>query len=365
MIMIGNYGVRNYQATDIIRRFGFHEYRLHRRVTCILMAIASIGYVLICGYNGEKAQIVLLCCFLKLTESVENLYHGEYQRANRLDVAGKTATIRLSLSILAFIITLLCTRNMMLSFVMMDIASVLMLILLLLYTYPRIHIAKAKRPTDWKEIFLVCLPLFLCSFFYIYICNASKYALDRYATEAIQGYYGMIFMPAFSINLISNCIYGPFLVRLAGYWKDNEIEPLKRFVWFMILAVLLISIVVTGLGYLLGIQVLSIFYGTDLSSYRVPLAILLMGGGMTALVEFSNNLLTVIREQKILMYIYGIFALAAFLFTGIIVKGHGMIGAAISYSVILMLQAVIMFLYLMKKIKKGNQSRVMPEGKIS
>ena len=362
MIMIGNYGVRNYQATDVALHFGFQEYRKHRRITCILMMAVSIGYILISGYEKEKALTVLLCCVLKLTESIENLYHGEYQRANRLDVAGKTATIRLGLCILTFVTVLLLTHDMVLSFAFMDLTSAIVLILLLIYTYPKVHISKAKKPTDWKQIFLVCLPLFLCSFFYIYICNASKYALDRFADEATQGYYGMIFMPVFSINLISNCIYGPFLVRLAGYWKNNEIKPLSRFVKLQIIAVLLISAVVTALAYLLGTQVLSIVYGRDLTRYKWPLAILLLGGGVTALVDFTNNILTVIRKQKILVYIYSAFAAVAFLCTELIVKNNGITGAAVSYTLVLALQAGTMIAAVMITLKKGNQSRELTEG---
>ncbi len=364
MIMIGNYGVRNYQATDVTTRFGFREYQLHRRVTCILMMAASVGYILISGYEKEKALAVLLCCILKLTESVENLYHGEYQRANRLDVAGKAATIRVCFCMLTFVISLLVTGDMVFSLLLMDIVSVVVLVLLLVYTYPRIHISKAKEPADWKQIFLICLPLFLCSFFYIYICNASKYALDRFADEATQGYYGMIFMPAFSINLISNCIYGPFLVRLAGYWKDNDIKPLNRFVKLQIVAVLLISVVVTALAYLLGTQVLSMIYGCDLTQYKLPLAVLMMGGGVTALVDFTSNILTVIRRQKIQMYISGAFAAAAFLCTELIVKHNGITGAAVSYTLVLAGEAGAMITAVMILLKKGNQSRELPEGDI-
>lgn len=364
MIMIGNYGVRNYQATDINQRFGFREYRIHRRATCGLMIIASIIYILLHGYEREKAIVVFLCCLLKLIESVENVYHGEYQRANRLDVASKIGMIRLGFSMAVFVIILMITRDMTVSFIAMVLTSAILLGLLLLYTYPRIPVQRAKEQTDWKKIFLICLPLFLCSFFYIYICNASKYALDRFADETTQGYYGMVFMPVFAINLISNCIYGPFLVRLAGYWKNNEMKPLRKFVRFQIAAVLLICIVATGAGYLLGTQVLSIVYGRDLNPFCTHLAILLAGSGMTALVDFINNILTVIRKQKVLVYIYSVFAAIAFLCTQIIVKQYGMMGAAAAYTLVMTLQALVMIAFALVFLHRGNPNTTMPEGNV-
>ena len=352
MIMIGNYGVRNYQATDVHLRFGFREYLIHRVAACVLMAVASVGYVLIRGYEPDKATAVLLCCLLKLTESVENVYHGEYQRVNRLDVASKIGTIRFILCMIVFALVLLVTHDMLASLVAINIAAAVVLAVSLAYTCPRIAVTRSPEAEDWKRIFIVCLPLFLASFFNIYICNASKYALDIYSTEAIQGYYGMLFMPVFVINLISNCIYGPFLVRLAGYWNEGTMKPLQRFVRNQILAILGICAAVTLFGWFPGIQLLSWFFGRDLTEFRLPFAILLIGGGMTALVDFMNNIMTVIRKQKVLVWIYGVCAVAALILTNILVKEGGISGAAWAYTVILLIQAIIMTAYVVIILRK-------------
>lgn len=356
MIMIGNYGVRNYHATDVTTLYGFREYRLHRWATCALMALGSVLYVLIRRYDAEKASVVLLCCLLKLIESVENVYHSEYQRAGRLDVAGKLGTIRFALGQAAFIGVLLTTKSMVASFIAMDAVSLLSLILLLVYTYPQINIARTGRSNDWKMLFVQCFPLFLASFSNICIGNASKYALDVYATEAIQGYYGMLFMPVFVINLISGCIYSPFLVRLAGYWANGSVDRLKRFVWAQFALIGLLCIGVTLFGHFLGIKLMSLVFGTDLSPYRGLLTILLIGGGMSAYVEFTNNIIAVIRKQKALIWIYASVALLALVVTVIFVKNKGITGAAISYTVVLGIHAAVMIGYTLLMLKRGNDN---------
>lgn len=354
MIMIGNYGVGNYQATDVNLRFGFREYRKHRWATCSLMVLASVGYVWFRGYAGTKAQVVLLCCFLKLIESVENVYRSEYQRANRLDVANKVSMIRIALCILMFVVVLLISGSPALAFLCMDLIALVSLAGLLAYTYPRIPIIKPKSPENWKRIFMTCLPLFLSTFFYMYLCNASKYALDIYTSEEIQGYFGMIFAPVSAIYLISNCIYGPFLVRLAEYWSRNQMKPLKKFVMMQTVGIMLIGALVSTGGYLLGTQVLSLVFGVDLVPYRLPLTILLAGSGMTALVDFTSNILTVIRKQKIQMYIYAVFAFIAFLLTGFLVRRFGITGGAIAYAVVMTGQAITLLLFVVALLKKGN-----------
>ena len=346
-IMIGNYGVRNYQATDVKVRFGFKEYLYHRIATCILMTIYCVGYVLIRGYATYKAEVVLLCCLLKVIESVENVYHSEYQRGSRLEVAGKIGTVRFICCMIAFLVTLFLTGSLVSSFLVMDIVALVMLVIPLWYTYPMINIAKNDDADAWWRVFVKCFPLFLSSFFNIYICNASKYAIDKYSTEVIQGYYGMLFMPVFVINLISNCIYGPHLVQLAKYWTANDLSPLKRFVRNQILLVIGITIVVILGAFICGTQVMSAFFGRDLNPYRINLLILLAGGGMTALVDFMNNIITVIRKQQILVWIYGLISLISFIITPMFVKASGIDGAAQSYTIVLGIQAVIMTIYVL------------------
>lgn len=348
MIMIGNYGVRNYQATDVKVKFGFNEYRYHRYATCILMTVISIGYVLIRGYNTEKALVILLCCLLKVIESVENVYHSEYQRGNRLDVAGKIGTIRFIACIITFVVTLVLSNSMIVAFLAMDIVAIIMLIIPIIYTYPLINISVSKNNADWKQIFIICFPLFLSSFFNIYICNASKYAIDKYSTDVIQGYYGMIFMPVFVINLISNCIYGPHLVRLATYWRDEEMNPLKKYILKQVVLVVGICAAVTVMGYLFGIELMSIYFATDLKSLRITFVVLLIGGGMTAIVDFMNNIITVIRKQKALVWIYGAVSLMALCGTGVMVKKWSVNGAALAYTVVMTIQAIIMVIYVIK-----------------
>ena len=123
MIMIGNYGVRNYQVTDIVPVYGFREYRTHRWTTCLIMTAVSLGYVLLRGYETEKALSVFLVCVLKVIESVENVYHAEYQRVNRLDTASKIGTIRISTTTLAFVAAILITRSLWISILVMDLAA--------------------------------------------------------------------------------------------------------------------------------------------------------------------------------------------------------------------------------------------------
>lgn len=355
MIMLGNYGVRNYQVTDVRDRFHFQEYGSHRIITCVSMMLCSVIYVMLKGYSQEKFIVILLFCALKMLESVEDVFHGAYQQRGRLDIASKIGTLRYAVTIIGFIGTLLITRKLIDAAIVSVIFSLIALVGLVWYTFPYSGIKKeTMRWTECGRLFFICFPLFISGFFNMYICNASKYAIDKYLTDAIQGYYGMIFMPVFVINLLSNCIYRPHLVELANFWIEGKTAELRKFTFKQLGMIIGICFLVVFVGYIAGIPVLSIFYGTDLKPYRMELVILLIGGGMTSIVDFLNNIITVMREQNIMIWIYGVVFVLAYICSGFFVKEWGIMGAAVSYTVLLFIQACIMMACTIRKLKSKS-----------
>ena len=64
MLCIGNYGMRNFQSTDIKDKYTFGTYLGSRILTSTAMMIISILFVIVKGYYPEKALIVVFLCLL-------------------------------------------------------------------------------------------------------------------------------------------------------------------------------------------------------------------------------------------------------------------------------------------------------------
>ena len=357
MIMISNYGVRNYQATDIGYHQKFRDYLIHRISTSVITIAIIFIYCFGKKYTGLKFDLVILCTVLKVIESMEDVFHGEYQRRGRLDVASKLGVIRYAISLVAFVVTYLITEDLAVSFISMCLVSFVIFLFSNLYICGIFQVGvKRSGPGEVIKLYVICFPLFLTTFFNIYICNAAKYSLEKYSTDVIQGYYGMIFMPVFVINLLCSFIYRPKLVELAEYWRDKKHDVLSSFLKKQLLMILIISIIVVAGGYLIGLKILSIFYGVDLMKYRMSFIILLIGGGMTATVDFLNNIFIVVRKQNLMVWIYGGVSLVTLFVTSILVKRYELIGASLSYTLMVMLQAVVMVVYMLFFIEKSKKS---------
>lgn len=60
MQTVGVFEVRPFQSTDIYKQFTFPQYFSFRLLSCLLMLIGAIGYVLVNAFSAEKAWVILL-----------------------------------------------------------------------------------------------------------------------------------------------------------------------------------------------------------------------------------------------------------------------------------------------------------------
>lgn len=339
-LTIGKYGMRYFQVSDVKNQFTFAEYRLSRIVTSAAMIAVSVAYTLYAavsnGYTAEKTQVILWMCLFKVVDVIEDVYHGLYQRKNRLDVASKILTLRMILTIIVFGLGLVILRDLLLSLIIATILTTLLFILSIRWTYSGIQIGNER--VEKRNILLllkVCFPLFAGSFLSFYIGNAPKYAIDARLTDELQACYGFIAMPVFVIGLLNNFIFNPMLFHISVLWNEKKVKAFVLKTIFQTGVVVLITIVCMVGAWLIGIPVLSWLYNTDLAPYKAELLILLLGGGFLGLSGLLNAVITIIRYQKSLMWGYAVMAVLAYIFSDRIVKQYEMMGAAALYTILM------------------------------
>ena len=98
-LSLGNFGVRNYHASDVKYDYSYKDYISVRIISGILMYILLMYYAFGQGYTLEKTLIVLTFGIFKSIDVFEDLIHGEFQRRNRLDIGCILQSIRYIISI--------------------------------------------------------------------------------------------------------------------------------------------------------------------------------------------------------------------------------------------------------------------------
>ena len=356
---IGNFGIRNYQVSDIKEKYKIKDYYGFRILSCATMLVASLLFVLIKHPDYTKTVALLALCGWRLAESMEDVFHGRYQQKGALYLGCMQGTIRLAASDVAFLVALYICRDLKGSCIVFCVANTALIIIFALLTLSKYGGFKIGFKLDkLKGIFIECLPLFLGYFLSTYLCNVCKYSLERHVSNEIQAYYNMVFMPVLVINLLSTVIFRPLIVDMANLYNDNKLKDYKKIINKQQLYILLIAVVIMPCVYFLGIPVLSVFYDSKLGPYRLILMILMLGGIFSAYSSFINVCIITIRKQNILIIATVIIALIAAGLTEIMVIKFELLGAALSYLIVMILQAVAYLLIHEISLKKKANSLV-------
>lgn len=336
-LTIGKYGVRTFQVSDIKGQFNFAEYRMTRIITSVAMMIVSTSYILFStihgGYTKEKSYVIFWMCIFRMIDAIEDVYHGQYQRKNRLDIASKAMTLRVAITTAVFGVGLIIIKNLLLTLIVSTLLTTVLFVVFTQWTYePFRAVGENIKKENLSLLLKSCFPLFAGTFLSFYIGNAPKYAIDATLTDELQACYGFISMPVFVIGLLNGFIFNPMLYRMSVLWNNGK---KKLFVIKVILQTSIvggITIVCIAGAYLIGIPILSILYNTDLAPYKTELLILLLGGGFLGLSGLLNAVITIIRCQKSLVWGYMMVSVIAYLFSNHIVGQYGMMGAAMVYT---------------------------------
>ena len=362
MLYVGLYGLRRFQSSDLDEKYSFSEYHGMRILTCSMMIFISIIYciygMIFTGYSMEKALVIFMICIVKVCQAYSDVYHGCMQQKGRLDVATKSSSIRYGLEMAAYAAMLVITRNLLLSTAAFMAASIAGLI------FTSVNAGRnycTYRPsfnrTKIKALAIEGFPLFASLFLNMYISNAPKYAIDAFLTEDIQAIYNMVFMPAFVVMLIANFIFNPILTTYAELWLEStreSIAKLKKQIRKQMLFILALTVLGLAIAATIGIPVLSVIFGVDLTGYKMELCIVMLGGGALAYATYFSTVITVIRLQKTLIVCYGIIALAAKLLSKFFVLGYGIAGAAGMYAFLMTILAAMLFGITWHEIRKES-----------
>ncbi|MDD6716518.1 MAG: hypothetical protein PUF49_09100 [Firmicutes bacterium] len=386
---LGNYGVRNYQVSDVDEKFPFRSYVLHRLLTVGLMLLAAAvycAYSLLRGsYSPAKTMTVAAMCLLKSIDCLEEVLEGRLHQRGRLDLAGKMMTVRLLVSIGGMLAVLVATRNLLTATnaaIILAAAAVVLMAAACRKTLlplqpapcaaakntgaaasPAAPAAQAPEPAagignastipapatsvsagsaarrggfrDAAVLMRVCFPVCAANFLSFYLINAPKYAIDAAMNETAQAQYNFIAMPVFVIQLLGMFVYQPMLVRMTLSWNSADKKSFLRDFLQITAGLLIIAALCLGGAYVLGIPVLSTLYATDLSALKPELLWILVGGVFLAMNGFYSAVLTLMREQNRIPVTYLAGTVLSLILTPRFVGSRGIMGAVISFVLIM------------------------------
>lgn len=353
---IGFFGVRNFHITDVQNQFSFSDYAYINIFSSVIM-IGSLLFIIFHNeYSTDKAIIVLIYSLFRALDIYEALFHDEYQRKGRIDIGLILQTIRYLISLTVLIALLLLSKNMILSILGALLISIILIFVQNRYFYSKFGCFLEKIDVKKiKKLFWICLPICVSGFISMYLTNAPKYSIDAVLNDQIQGIFAILFVPVFTINLLSTVIYRPYISQISQEWADKNKSVFLKLIGKQLFIILLLTLLITGFGYLIGLKWLEIIYSTDLSHYMSEFLILLIGGGLNTLSVFLSQILIIVGyyQWNLIIYVFSMIFTVAF--GNFLVADQNVLGAAFLYSIPSIILVGFSFVLLMIKVNNSHE----------
>ena len=360
---ISKYGIRQYQVTDIEEKFSFDEYKKERKFSSFLMFLSVVAYLInnytMNGYSEKKCIVVFLICLYKGIEAYEDVLHGRMQQKGRLDIAGKILAIRLFTFIVGFIVIYALTGKLILTTTINVVVTFLLCIILNNSVIGNFENKSSTTQTaNWKKLLIECFPLCVSMILNMYLGNAPKYIIDEVVSDEIQTNFNIVFMPVFVVSLLSMFIFQPNLLKIGILWEKKDKKGLTKLLGRLTAVPIVFDIVITLIGGVLGIPVLSFIYGLDLADYTRELIVFLLAGGAIAILNLYIMVLTTLREQHKILIGYCLAAGIMFFFGRKILFMYGLTVLTIFFFmdlILLDLYCITIVIWRLRKEKMQGQ----------
>lgn len=345
--IVSYFGMRPVQITDTARNYSFGDFRKFRTLTCMLAIVCACVFAVIYSGISYKAAVIIVVSLYRILDGLADVYESEFQRDGRLDMTGKSMTIRTVIVVIAFAAVMLTTHNLLLSCAAMVIAVAVSIFLFAAAPLRKFeNVDYTEKAGASRSLFDASKWLFISAFIDLYIFAASKYAVDAHMSATVSGYYSTIFIPTSVINLMANFVIRPVLTGMSEQYNAGRTAELKKTIRSIGALILVLTVIGMLAAWLIGIPCLSLLVGSEagaeLSAYKTALVIVIAGGGLYAVLNLLYYVLVIISRQKEMFLVYAGGAVLAFAISGVFVRNWGVNGAAVSYF-ICMLSIVIAF----------------------
>ncbi len=342
------WGGRTYQVSDSKSEFTSEGYIVTRVILSASVVFASFAFCLLNGYELHKTAIIMALVIYKVIESIADVLYGVMQIDGKLYLSGVSLALKAVLGSAAFIYLDSVYGDLFTS-----VLGLVAINLAVILTFDVHFTRKAGGISLFKKacfsvylreataIIRVCAPIASVLFLSMFSLNIPRYFVDSYHGEEI-GYFGILVMPITLIGLLITFLLQPNITQLTNDFVDRNFQRFGS-------AVLKISLVIFGAGILglvisvvAGVPILEFIFATEFKGYEIALVIIVIGAIANGIVTLFVNVLTVMRHFKTLFYTLVLTNVLLAIVSVPIVSSYGLKGAVSLFSLINIVQCIVL-----------------------
>jgi len=349
---ISLWGGRTYQVSDVKKEFSSGDYIVVRFISSLIVAVFSISFCILSGYDLIKTELIMVLVSFKILESIADSMYGVLQIHNKLYIVGISLTIKSVFGFIIFAIVDILTKNIVYGALSIFLVNIVVVIF---YDIPWMkHVESVgltkKNIMQAGKIMKKTAEVFVVVFSTMFSLNIPRYFLDKYHYDQI-GYFGIMAMPITLLTLFISFVLQPNVVNLSELLKKKKIKEFTKIVSKIDFITFTLGILFVISSYLIGVWVLNTVFGIDINNFRIDLTIMVIGAVANAFVSIYVNLLIILRRFKGQFYTLLVTNILAAVLSVYLIDRLAMLGSVLVFMIISFLQAIILLFIYKRSLK--------------
>lgn len=349
---ISLWGGRTYQVSDVKKEFSSGDYIVVRFISSLIVAVFSISFCILSGYDLIKTELIMVLVSFKILESIADSIYGVLQIHNKLYIVGISLTMKSVFGFMIFAIVDILTKNIVygaLSIFIVNIAVVIFYDIPLMKHVESVGLTK-KNIMQAGKIMKKTAEVFVVVFLTMFSLNIPRYFLDKYHYDQI-GYFGIMAMPITLLTLFISFVLQPNVVNLSELLKKKKIKEFTKIVSKIDFITFTLGILFVVSSYLIGVWALNTVFGIDINNFRIDLTIMVIGAVANAFVSIYVNLLIILRRFKGQFYTLLVTNILAAVLSVYLIDRLAILGSVLVFMIISFLQAIILLFIYKRSLK--------------
>lgn len=349
---ISLWGGRTYQVSDVKKEFSSGDYIVVRFISSLIVAVFSISFCVLSGYDLIKTELIMVLVSFKILESIADSMYGVLQIHNRLYIVGISLTMKSVFGFMIFAIVDILTKNIVYGALSIFLVNIVVVIF---YDIPWMkHVESVgltkKNIMQAGKIMKKTAEVFVVVFLTMFSLNIPRYFLDKYHYDQI-GYFGIMAMPITLLTLFISFVLQPNVVNLSELLKKKKIKEFTKIVSKIDFITFTLGILFIVSSYLIGVWALNTVFGIDINNFRIDLTIMVIGAVANAFVSIYVNLLIILRRFKGQFYTLLVTNILAVVLSVYLIDRLAMLGSVLVFMIISFLQAIILLFIYKRSLK--------------
>ena len=349
---ISLWGGRTYQVSDVKKEFSSGDYIVVRFISSLIVAVFSISFCVLSGYDLIKTELIMVLVSFKILESIADSMYGVLQIHNRLYIVGISLTMKSVFGFMIFAIVDILTKNIVYGALSIFLVNIVVVIF---YDIPWMkHVESVgltkKNIMQAGKIMKKTAEVFVVVFLTMFSLNIPRYFLDKYHYDQI-GYFGIMAMPITLLTLFISFVLQPNVVNLSELLKKKKIKEFTKIVSKIDFITFTLGILFIVSSYLIGVWALNTVFGIDINNFRIDLTIMVIGAVANAFVSIYVNLLIILRRFKGQFYTLLVTNILAVILSVYLIDRLAMLGSVLVFMTISFLQAIILLFIYKRSLK--------------